>query len=227
MANGAAFDHAIGLAKANPTLDIGCHLTLVGGEGVSGGRLPGSVLELVRWLMERRLNVYEELAAQTRRILQAGIHPTHLDTHKHTHVLPPVLKAVAQVSREFSIPWVRLPFDLAGVIAVPLSVRLARKAMGTQVPRFRKVLAGCRTTDHFIGFELTGRMGPAQMVRALEILPEGFTEFMVHPGFCTDELRSSPTRLKESRVRELKALMSEEVRAVVERRSIVLRAFAI
>ena len=58
-----------------------------------------------------RLQVDEELAAQIRRILDAGIRPTHLDTHKHTHLLPPVLDAVARMAQEFGIRWVRRPFD--------------------------------------------------------------------------------------------------------------------
>ena len=37
---------------------------------------------------------------------------THLDTHKHTHLAPPVLQAVARIAEEFGIPWVRRPFDL-------------------------------------------------------------------------------------------------------------------
>jgi len=39
---------------------------------------------------------------------------------------------------------------------------------------------------------------------------------MCHPGFCTEELKASRTRLKESRQRELEALTSAEVRAAVK-----------
>ena len=46
-------------------------------------------------------------------------------------------------------------------------------------------------------------------------LPEGSTEFMVHPGHCTEELRSARTRLKESRAAELAALVAAEVRDAV------------
>jgi chitin disaccharide deacetylase len=62
-------------------------------------------------------------------------------------------------------------------------------------------------------------------VKALRILPEGFTEFMVHPGFCTNELRASQTRLHESRQRELEALISSEVRRVIAERGIQLTSF--
>ena len=75
----------------------------------------------------RRMAVYEELSAQVRRILEAGIQPTHLDTHKHTHLAPPVLDAVARLGEEFDIPWVRRPFDFplnARRGAVPRAKRL-------------------------------------------------------------------------------------------------------
>ena len=34
MANGDAFDHAVALARENPSLDVGCHLVLVQGKSV-------------------------------------------------------------------------------------------------------------------------------------------------------------------------------------------------
>jgi len=38
MANGAAFDDAVRLARETPALDIGCHLVLVGGASLATGR---------------------------------------------------------------------------------------------------------------------------------------------------------------------------------------------
>jgi predicted glycoside hydrolase/deacetylase ChbG (UPF0249 family) len=56
-------------------------------------------------------------------------------------------------------------------------------------------------------------------------LPEGITEFMCHPGFCTDELRASRTRLKDSRQREMEALTSPEVRAALEESGVKLSCY--
>ncbi len=106
MATGAAFEDAVRLAKENPSLDIGCHLVLVGSPP-----FPDTVPQLVRAVTFGRIRIYDELAAQVRRIVDAGLKPTHLDTHKHTHLLPPVLTAVAKISEGFQIPWVRRPFD--------------------------------------------------------------------------------------------------------------------
>jgi len=109
MANGPAFADAVRLAKENPTLDIGCHLVLVGDPP-----FPPTLAQLVPAVMLGRIRIYEELSVQVRRIQDAGLTPTHLDTHKHTHLLPQVLDAVARISQEFGIPWVRRPFDFPG-----------------------------------------------------------------------------------------------------------------
>ena len=220
MATGTAFDHAVELARDTPTLDIGCHLVLVGSPG-----FPGTVAQLVRELAFRRVPIYKELTAQVRRILAAGIVPTHLDTHKHTHLIPAVLEAVARISEEFRIPWVRRPFDFplqAG--GVPLATRLASAAFGVVRGRFTRVLAlhGCRTTDSFAGFRITGRYDAAELARLIRQLPEGTTEFMCHPGYCSDELRASRTRLKESRRQELDALVSGEVKAALQSAGVTL-----
>jgi predicted glycoside hydrolase/deacetylase ChbG (UPF0249 family) len=202
MAGGAAFDDAVALARATPTLDIGCHLVLVGGMSLAapGRRLPASVAELVSALALRRISVYGELAAQVERILAAGLAPTHLDTHKHTHMLPSVALALAWISGEYRIPWVRRPlgFPLAGAY---LAARLRR--------------GGCRMTDHFAGFRLTGRLEHVSLAGLIRRLPGGTTELMCHPGYLGVGLEAARTRLKASRQRELEALTSPAAKAAI------------
>src|SRR5712691_1458599 len=98
MATGVAFDDAVRLAKENPSLDIGCHLVLVGSPP-----FPPTMPKLVQAVALKRIRIYDALARQVQRIVDAGLAPTHLDTHKHTHLLPPVLEAVARLSEEFDI----------------------------------------------------------------------------------------------------------------------------
>lgn len=223
MACGAAFDDAVRLAKEHPTLDIGCHLVLVGQPP-----FPPTVAKLIQAVALRRIRIYEELAAQVRRILDAGLKPTHLDTHKHTHLLPAVLDAVARLSEEFGIPWVRRPFDFP---LTPDGIGWKRRAVSNAVGVVRKrserVLRrrGCRFTDHFAGFQITGNYDGARLAALIRSLPEGSTEFMCHPGRCGDELRAASTRLKESREQELRALTSPDVRQAVEEANVRLAPF--
>lgn len=202
MAKGAAFDDAVRLARETPTLDIGVHL------------------ELAKSILWQRGRIRDELCAQMEKILAAGIAPSHLDTHKHTHLLPWVLDSVARLGEEFRIPWVRRPLDfpLGAPGAVPLSRRAVSCAMGIVRWSFHRTLRrhGCRTTDHFAGFQITGLFRTAELVALIASLPAGLTEFMTHPGRCTAELRAAPTRLKESREEELRALIAPETRRALE-----------
>ena len=226
MANGWAFDDAVARARATPSLDIGCHLVLVSGTSLLTGKpLPDSVARLLRALALREIRPYDELKAQIRKILDAGIRPTHLDTHKHTHLAPPVLDAVARLAEEFGIRWVRRPFDFPmNAARVPRLKRLTSDALGLLRRRFHRILArhGCRTTDHFAGFQITGRFRTAELVALLDVLPPGTTELMTHPGHCGEALRHARTRLKESREHELEALMAPEVREALGRNAIEL-----
>jgi len=230
MANGAAFEDAVRLAAAHPTLDVGVHLTLVGSHSVldPDRMLPATTPDLVQAVMTGRINAEKEMDAQIRKILASGLRPTHLDTHKHTHLLPAVLSAVARLAKRYGILWVRRPFDFPwDGPEVPWERRAVSGAAVIIRRRFHRVLKehGCRTTDYFAGFQLTGRYGPSELARLIRCLPEGWTEFMCHPGYCTEELRNARTRLKESRARELEALVSPEVRSAIEETGVTLRGF--
>ena len=216
MATGDAFDDAVRLAREVPSLDIGCHLVLVGAPG-----FPSTVPELVRSIAFGRIEIYDELARQVRRILDAGLNPSHLDTHKHTHLLPPVLDAVGRISEEFRIPWVRRPFDFP---LQPGGVGWTNRMMRLMSGRFASALARrhCRSTDWFAGFRLTGKYRTGDLAELIRALPEGSTEFMCHPGRCGDELRSARTRLKASREEELRALTAPEVRTALEEAGVTL-----
>ena len=223
MATGAAFEHAVELARQNPGLDVGVHLVLVGSPGY-----PPTVARLMQAIALGRIRIYDELAGQIRKVLDAGLAPTHLDTHKHTHLLPPVLDAVARLADEFKIHWIRRPLDLPRHAAgVPWQTRLANRSFSFIRRRFHRVLTsrGCSTTDYFAGFQMTGRYDARELATLIRSLPEGVTEFMCHPGFCTEELRKARTRLKESRRRELDALTSAEVRAALEESNVKLARY--
>ncbi len=229
MANGEAFDDAARLACENPSLDVGCHLVLVQGRSLVSGRdLPPSIPALLGALARRRIEPYAEFKAQIEKVLGAGLRPTHLDTHKHTHLWPAVLDAVGRIAHEFCIPWVRRPFDFPmQSTPAPLSVRAVSRAAGLVRPWFQKTLAryGCRTTDHFAGFQMTGRFRTAELVTLIRNLPPGSTEFMCHPGRCGDELLAARTRLKQSRMRELEALTAPETRIAVSEAGIEVVSF--
>jgi hopanoid biosynthesis associated protein HpnK len=245
MANGPAFEDAVELARANPQLGVGIHLCLVGGPAVASakdipaladrdGQLPKTLFVLLTrlsggWIPTRQIE--REFRAQIQRVLDAGIRPSHLDTHKHTHTHPRVMEALGRVANEFGIRNVRKPFEdfrtaLGSHTDGHTNTRqvISAVAAGTAAPLFRLLVRsyGLRTPDHFFGLTTTGRLSSKELLQVLELLPPGTSELMCHPGVCDEELEKYPTRLKRERQIELEALTDPDVRRAAEKRGIRL-----
>ena len=170
--------------------------------------------------MQGRLDPYTELRAQLEKVLQAGIPVTHFDSHKHTHIVPRVFRAVVRLAHEFKVPYVRLPLDTA--LRMPRATRRLLRRFYERMSAAYQV----SMTDHFLGFRLTGSLTEETLAVALRTVQEGTTELMCHPGLLGSELQSADTRLKGSRVKELEALTSPRIRRVMDELSIHLGPFA-
>lgn len=236
MANGLAFDNAVALAKSSPTLGVGCHLVLIGGKSVARaenirslvdheGRLPTTLPSLV-WKVTsgsiRTEDIANELRAQIQKIRAAGIDPTHVDTHKHTHAHPRVLNIVCRVAKECGISRIRQPTEsFRNSWATTATDRkrtstqvVAAAAVRSIAPKFRATLKkfGMTAPNHFLGLAMTGQVGPETLRGMIEALQDGTTEIMFHPGIYDDALRKTGTRLLIERELELRALTDPAVR---------------
>jgi hopanoid biosynthesis associated protein HpnK len=249
MANGPAFDDAVERAKQNPKLGVGCHLVLVGGPAVAprgeissladpDGRLPRSIGVLVAKLSSGRVRIKDvetELRAPIEKNLRAGIEPTHLDTHKHSHAHPQVLGALGRVAREFGISRVRKPVEnlrdswrmSRGEGAGLLKNLMAAATVRAVASRFDAISRnyGLLSPDHFLGLALTGRLSAAALCRLIDTLPDGRTEIMVHPGICDAELARTGSRLQQQRQTELEGLLDAEVRRSVVKQGVRLISY--
>ena len=181
--------------------------------------MPEGPRELLPVLARGGLNIYAELKAQIEKILAAGIRISHLDSHKHTHLVPSVFRTVVKLADEFGIRWVRLPLDS--------TVRLGKLSSTLGSRYYRRFAHGKNVsfTDHFLGFHLTGSLTETTFAEALQHLQDGTTEFMCHPGYLGDELKQARTRLKDSRLRELEALTSPRIRQLITEKDIALAPF--
>lgn len=239
MANGDAFDDAVGIAKANPRLGVGCHLAAVGGRAVANRDQPGGLADADGWLPKtlgqlalklatgavKSIHIEREFAAQVEKIVAAGISPTHFDTHKHTVMYPAVTKALATIARHFGISRVRSPFGAKDGVwkSVPAGLRgvyLKQYAVSVAVMPargfFRRRIAqyGIKTPDYFYGVAITGLLNREILMDLFRELPNGITELMCHPGLYDSDLESAHTRLKQSRQIEMEALADPEVKAL-------------
>jgi len=251
MANGPAFAEAVQLAKSAPQLSVGCHVVLIDGEPVlNAGQLPSLTTKtaaprfrdglktFAARAVARRMPAREiaaEAAAQIRKIQAAGIVVSHMDTHKHTHLFPSILRPLLRAASECGVRALRNPFGPR--LPLQSSRLLARPSLWTRFAevgvlrrfagRFRDAVdrAGFATPDGTLGIEVTGALDESLFHAIAQSVPEGIWEFVCHPGYNDADLRAAKTRLRESRETELKVLTLPAARAQLERLGIELISY--
>ncbi|MCB5952469.1 carbohydrate deacetylase [Enterococcus sp. BWT-B8] len=111
MANMPGFEQAVELKKQLPELGVGVHLTLTCGKPilknlqtiVDGDSFkPLNFYEQPFMIDEEEL--YQEWNAQIQKVFAAGITPTHLDSHHHTHTFGGNQKVVVALAQKYELP---------------------------------------------------------------------------------------------------------------------------
>ncbi|CAN5459589.1 hypothetical protein BH10ACI4_BH10ACI4_04850 [soil metagenome] len=231
MATGAAFEDAVSIARANPGLGVGCHITLVDGIpvahpqsiptllGSDGKTFRPSLLDFIQALLRgdiREDDIEREALAQVQKLQRAGIDVTHLDTHKHTHLFPTVARPLLHLAERTSVGAIRNPFEPTWTRALGhggLLRRLQVTLLNRMKPRFDAIPqlrhAHVLTTDGTLGISATGDLNPTTLSETLAALPaEGVFELCCHPGYNDKDLDAIPTRLRSTRDVEREALLS-------------------
>ena len=229
MARAAATDEAIELARATPKLGVGCHVVLVDGEPVlhaqnlptlvdpRTNRFYPTLGEFIKDLLTGRVHSTEieaETAAQIAFLQERGVRLTHIDTHKHAHMFPGVLRPVLRAARAAGIRAVRNPFEPAwsrrATHGAPWLRRVQVGVLRLLEPTFRRIVAeeGFTTTDGALGVLATGIVDSTTLSSLLRSLPAGTWELVTHPGYNDQDLDQVRTRLRASRETEREALLS-------------------
>jgi len=253
MASARAFDDAAKRARSldvrERPLSIGCHVVLVDGMPLSPAEQIPSLIEAEDGVIRFRKNlssfataaltgridaaeIEAEATAQMRHIQQAGVVPSHFDTHKHTHMFSAILRPLLRAAKACGINAVRNPFGpgaglpFARVAAdFELTKRFAQmRVLRSFAPSFRREVARCglRTTDGAVGVEVSGILDLNLFVAIVSRIPEGTWELVCHPGYNDSDLDGVRTRLRASRERELEILTSPEARRALERHGVQL-----
>lgn len=179
--------------------------------------------------------VEEEVTAQIRKIQGSGIHVSHVDAHKHTHMLPGVAGAIMRAASACGVRAIRNPFlpitplIFAHVMRRPklwkryTEVTLLRKYRDSFQKRVKEI--GMVTTDGSFGVVVTGALDEDLFRAIIGSIPDGTWEFVCHPGYNDAELGLVRTRLRESRVKELGVLTSEFARQTLAKHHIELISY--
>ena len=94
-----------------------------------------------------------EAIAQIQYLQSCGLQVTHVDTHKHTHMFPRVLRPVLRGARACGIHLVRNPFEPIWAIRATASTGLVRAA---EVISLRCLQPAWHRILEEEGFETTG-----------------------------------------------------------------------
>ena len=238
------FKHADGLARLvrkHPDISVGCHLNpVVGSPILNPEKVPTLVDEHGQFLYRKfrhrflsgRIRLAElraELLAQVEKARDlAGKAFSHLDFHMGLHKLPVLYGLFLEVAEKSRVGRVRGYRYLVGMehhfprlrhfmFLAERPIRLPRYLI--QQWQWRKaVRRRLATTDHWVGITYLGERPNTitldNYLRMLRNLPNGFNEFVAHPGYVDDDLTRWATYL-DQRILERKVLLNPEFREAV------------
>ena len=244
MAGGSAFRDAVQVAPES--MSIGCHVLLVDGRPVtnlpvpsltntSSGEFERNISGFAARALSGRIAAKEieaEGGAQIRKLQAAGVKVSHIDTHKHTHIFPQVLRPLLAAARACGVRAIRNPYGKIGWGMIASSPRLWKRYWQTRAlhvfaEKFRRAVgdAGMVTPDGSLGIVLTGALDERTFQLVLESIPEGTWELVCHPGHNDAELDKVRTRLRESRETELRLLTSPSARQILAESGVQLISY--
>jgi hopanoid biosynthesis associated protein HpnK len=230
MVNGAAAAEAVELARENPGLGVGLHVSLVcGTSALKPSEIPGLVdgdgnfshnvaATGVRYFFRKDLRpqLEREIRTQFERFRATGLPLDHVNGHLHFHLHPVVFQILMDHARDWGITHFRLTRDFFGLNLRLASGRLFYRAshaliFGLLAPRARPVLRrlNIRHTAAVFGLLQNARVDADYVTRLIPSLPAGDSELYSHPSL--DEFET-----------ELAALTSPRVRSLVRERQVKL-----
>lgn len=204
LVNQGASREALRLARRYPTLGVGWHVNLTeGGPVLPPGAVPslvdrrgqfrplGAQLAGLAGGRVRVAEVERELRAQLALLLDAGLTPTHADGHLHAHAFPHVLPIVLRIMAERRIPALRSPLLGSWLPPRAAAARLVAWAERRRAMALRRrgvVLAG-RLLD--ASRFLSAPDPVVALVAALERRAGASVEIMTHPAWNRDAARGT------------------------------------
>lgn len=213
MANMPGFDHAVSIAKENPKLGVGVHLTLTCHKPLN---------PTVTSLMDdegdfKRLSYFEkgidididlnelflEWDTQIKKVIKSGISPTHLDSHHHVNSIKPLTEVFEDLARKYDLP-VRNNYEVSNDLVTTKRFITQLDALGTEKNIWKPMIFRNIIED---------------------VLTYGSVECMCHPGFIDYELleRSSFTK---GRAYQVKELQNDYYKQIIQEAGITLQRYS-
>jgi predicted glycoside hydrolase/deacetylase ChbG (UPF0249 family) len=180
--------------------------------------------------LEREIS--REMSAQIEVLLDSGIQISHLDGHQHIHLFLAAIAVAMRIAEEHRVPWMRIPEEpppehATGSLPEGVMEEARRFSEIARAARQHLRGTGISTTDHFRGLYLKGRLSLSTLNDLLQTLPEGLTEWMVHPGRVPSAPFSGPFSgfSTKEREQELETLLHRDFRLALLEAGVTLTQF--
>jgi hopanoid biosynthesis associated protein HpnK len=230
MVNEAGFDEAVQVAKENPKLGVGLHITLLHGHSaLPHEAIPGLVNRCgefsnspagagMKYYFNKGLReqLRAEIRAQFEKFHSTGLKLDHLNGHLHLHLHPVIFKILMDDTDQFGIRHLRLTRDCltrsrrmsSGHLFYKVSHAAIFEMLSSRVrePLSRKNIKHAQIT---FGLLQDSRVDEAYILRLLPELPPGDSELYSHPSL--DKFKH-----------EFDALISPRIRKEIEQLGIKL-----
>jgi hypothetical protein len=248
------FEYAEGLSdlvRRYPDVSVGCHINPVVGRPVLEPNRVGSLLDeegyffykdFTRRALSGHIRLAElsaEMTAQIDRTRDlAGAAFSHVDFHMGLHRLPGVYGAFLDVAEKSGIRRIRTHRYLMGMESNSPRMRhmIHLFESPTRIPKYcwnlwlrrKAMLRGFSMPDRWVGITNMAR-GPGRITlenyrSMLRHLPQGFSEFVAHPGYVDEDLKKWST-YHDQRLHELRVLLDKEFRSALYSSDVVLAGY--
>jgi hopanoid biosynthesis associated protein HpnK len=221
MVNEPGFDEAVKLAKENPRLGVGLHLTLLmGHSALPPEKIPGLVNARgefsnspvgvgMGYFFKSRLReqLRAEIHAQFAKFRATGLVLDHVNGHLHLHLHPAVFKILMEDSEKLGIKHLRLTRDCLSRSRRMASGRLFYRVSHAAIYEWLSSRArgplrqrGIRHAQITFGLLQDSHVDEKYTLKLLPDLPAGDSELYSHPSL--DKFKHEYDALVSPRVKE-------------------------
>ena len=145
-----------------------------------------------------------EIEAQFSRLQEAGIHPTHVDSHHHLHVHPVIFRMVCRIAARRGVEWIRMPLEPAASLpggffftrTAEWGAFLILKSINAKVARG----FGLNYAGGTGGLSRMGDSGVQALLKLARFAKGPVAEIYSHPDLSTERGRRELESLRSSAV---------------------------
>ena len=248
-----AWIDAVDIARANPALGVGLHLSttfdrpLLPADQIphlhrTAGRFESNPVRaglLYAFSRAAGAELEREMEAQFERFNQTGLAWDHVDGHQHFHMHPTVFRHLLTLCDRYEVSRLRVPREsllahfrgggdgitpvVVGALILQLLCRINLRTLKRKKKLGGRPIFVC---DRVYGDFQSSNMNAEYSLRLLDRISEPVCEVYYHPG--TDYARKLPIAAQTEQIRdvELAALLNPEVRDRVHARNMQLATYA-